>query len=115
MSMLFLCREQNCRTCSGFCEPVPHGLSTACDEPRSTQRSTQTFCRGKHTFVATKDVFCRDKHVFVATKMILAAAPAMIDLLVLVIDPLGGDENNVIFHPDRTKASGKKKQLQTSF
>ena len=44
--------------------------------------SSQTFCRGKHTFVATKDVFCRDKRVccdkniFVATKMILVAARA---------------------------------------
>ena len=32
-------------------------------------------CRGKHTFVATKDVFCRDKRVFVATKMVLVADP----------------------------------------
>ena len=36
----------------------------------------QKFCRGKYTFVATKDVLCRDKPVFVATKMILVAAPA---------------------------------------
>ena len=41
-------------------------------------RQTQKFCRGKHTFLATKDVFYRGKYVFlfVATKMILVAAPA---------------------------------------
>ena len=110
-----LCREQSCRTCTGFCEPVPHGQSTACEGPRSTQRSTRPFCCGKHTFVATKDVFCPDKHVFVATKLILVTAPAIIYLLVHITDPLSWDENNVIFHPDRTKASGKKKQLQTAF
>ena len=41
--------------------------------------SRQTFCRGKHVIVATKDVFSRDKQghkVFVATKMRLVAAPA---------------------------------------
>ena len=62
--------------------------------------ATKIFCRGKYTFVATKDVFCHDKHVFVtwlsrqtrvpppfqtrvcrdktfvATKVILVAAPA---------------------------------------
>ena len=43
----------------------------------------QKFCRGKHTFVATKDVVCRNKHVFVCcdktfvtTNIILVAAPA---------------------------------------
>ena len=41
----------------------------------------QKFCRGKRTFVVTKDVFCRDKHVccdkdvFVVTEIILVAAP----------------------------------------
>ena len=35
----------------------------------------QKFCRGKHTFVATKDVFCQDE-TFVVTKRILVAAPA---------------------------------------
>ena len=34
------------------------------------------FCRGKHTFVESKDVFRHNKYGFVATKMILVAAPA---------------------------------------
>ena len=29
--------------------------------------SQHKFCRGMHSFVATKDVFCRHEHVFVAT------------------------------------------------
>ena len=50
---------------------------------RDKYLSLQRFCRGKHTFVATKDVLCcvktrvcRHKDVFVATKMIPVAAPA---------------------------------------
>ena len=34
--------------------------------------SRQTFCRNKHTIVATKDMFCRDERVFVATKVCLS-------------------------------------------
>ena len=43
---------------------------------RDKHLSQQKFCRGKHTFVATKGMFCCDKHVSVATKIILMAAPA---------------------------------------
>ena len=39
---------------------------------RDKYLSLQRFCRGKHTFVATKDVLCCDKRVFVATKMCLS-------------------------------------------
>ena len=34
--------------------------------------SRQTFCRNKHTIVATKDMFCRDERVFVAAKVCLS-------------------------------------------
>ena len=39
---------------------------------RDKYLSLQRFCRGKHTFVATKDVLCCDKRVFVATKTYLS-------------------------------------------
>jgi len=38
----------------------------------NTCLSRQSFCRNKHTFVATKDVFFRNKHVFIATKVSLS-------------------------------------------
>ena len=34
--------------------------------------SQQSFCRNKHTFVATKDMFCHDKHMFVTTNTCLS-------------------------------------------
>ena len=56
----------------------PRGVSLAGAATTIIFVSTKVdnFCRGKHSFVETKDVFCRDKHVFVATKLILVAAPA---------------------------------------
>ena len=34
VSVASLCMGQDCRTCSGVCGPVSHGLSTVCDRPR---------------------------------------------------------------------------------
>ena len=62
-----------CRDKHVFCRDKTHLLYFFRDKNILSQ---QMFCRGKHTFVATKHVFCRDKHVFVATKMVLVAAPA---------------------------------------
>ena len=69
-----LLRVQSCVTCGATqCT----SFEVCCQRPLlALQITTQTICRDKNMFVATKDVLCRDKSMLVATKMIFVADPA---------------------------------------